>query len=97
MVEKYDACCNGFTCDNAKLRDFIARQLPEQQAKAYSRKIDHAREAVVSDGKGVVLEKDETAAAEQDKTFGRWTALIAFGVICIVGLMIFFVKRRRNG
>ncbi len=97
MVEKYDACCNGFTCDNAKLRDFIARQLPEQQAKAYSRKIDHAREAVVSDGKGVVLEKDETAAAEQDKTFGRRTALIAFGVICIVGLMIFFVKRRRNG
>lgn len=98
LVEKYEACCNGFTCDNAKLRDFIAQKLPEAQAQQYNAKIDHARSADLGDAKGMVLEKEQlTSAVERRSLFGAKTALTAFAVICLLGGMVYLIRRRRNG
>lgn len=98
MVRKHDAGCSGFTCDNAKLRDFIAQKLPAEQAAQYARQIDRAREAVISDTDGgVVLRKEEQRPAQQERTgFGLRTALIVFGAVALFIVLVFVVKRRRR-
>lgn len=101
LVRKYDACCNGFTCDNAKLKSFISGQLPEQQAKEYKAEVDNVRQAELpGDNKGVVLQKERNnLPAEQKAGFtGTRAALIAFAVVCVaIGFVFIVRKRRRNG
>lgn len=99
LVEKYDAGCSGFVCDNAKLRTFIGEQLPAESAKQYEGKIESARnEAVASDSKSVVLKKDksmqtnEPVKPEDMSSFSL--ALISFFWLAVIVLLIFFVRKR---
>lgn len=99
LVEKYDAGCSGFVCDNAKLRTFIGEQLPAESAKQYEGKIESARnEAVAGDSKSVVLKKDksmqtnEPVKPEDMSSFSL--ALISFFWLAVIVLLIFFVRKR---
>lgn len=99
LVEKYDAGCSGFVCDNTKLRTFIGEQLPAESAKQYEGKIESARnEAVAGDSKSVVLKKDksmqtnEPVKPEDMSSFSL--ALISFFWLAVIVLLIFFVRKR---
>lgn len=99
LVEKYDAGCSGFVCDNAKLRTFIGEQLPAESAKQYEGKIESARnEAVAADSKSVVLKKDksmqtnEPVKPEDMSSFSL--ALISFFWLAVIVLLIYFVRKR---
>ncbi len=101
LVEKHDAGCSGFVCDNAKLRAFIGEQLPQQQAELYREKIASARNASAgADTRGVVLEKDKnlpgqpTPEAEKINSFNL--ALLIFGGIAVIGVLAVMLKRRKR-
>ncbi len=99
LVDKYDAGCSGFVCDNVKLKAVIAQQLPQEQQNKYNAKISQAREVQVSGDKGIVLEKEIIQEDPDSKTFNTLhTALIAFGVIAAIIIVLFVIrKRRKNG
>lgn len=99
LVEKYEAGCSGFVCDNAKLHTFIGEQLPAASAKQYQGKIETARnESISGDDKGVVLKKDKSVQAnepvklEDRSSFSL--ALISFFWLIIIFLLIFFIRKR---
>ncbi|MBC8618222.1 cobaltochelatase subunit CobN [Parabacteroides faecis] len=99
LVEKYDAGCSGFVCDNAKLRSFIGEQLPETSAKQYQGKIESARnESISDDGKSVVLKKDKTVQANEpmkpENMSSFSLALISFFWLAVIFLLIFFIRKR---
>ena len=97
LVEKYEASCTGFVCDNAKLRDYIAEKASPESAKSYKKSIAKVRESV-SENKndGVVMKKEELnkqTNQEQTKIESLWIGIAA--LIAFVGL-IFLVRRRRK-
>ncbi len=102
LVTRHEAACSGFTCDNAKLRDFIGRQLTPEQAKSYNASVDRALSAAPSDhtdNNGMVLEKESlNRTAEAENPFrGLGIALGAFGVICAaVAVMLILRKVRQS-
>lgn len=102
MVTEHEAACSGFTCDNAKLRDFIGRQLAPEKAQSYKASVNRAISAAPSDNadnKGMVLEKEQlNGTAETEKPFrGLGIALGAFGVICAaVAVMLVLRKIRKH-
>ncbi|MCC8170422.1 MAG: cobaltochelatase subunit CobN [Parabacteroides sp.] len=100
LVEKYEAGCSGFVCDNAKLRAFIGERLPQQQARQYREKIESARnENAGADANGVVLEKDKSLpaqAAQADVRINSFNlALLIFGCIAAACLLAIVIKRRK--
>lgn len=99
LVEKHDAGCSGFVCDNAKLRTFIGAQLPDGAAARYQEKIAEARnENVAADGKSVVLKKDKSmqpdTAAEAENISSFALALISFCWLAVIFLLVFFIRKR---
>ncbi len=101
LVTRHGAACSGFTCDNAKLRDFIGRQLTPEQAKSYNTSVDRALSAAPSDNadnKGMVLEKERlNRTAEAENPFrGLGIALGAFGVICAAAGGIRIIRKLRK-
>lgn len=100
MVTKHDAACSGFTCDNAKLRDFIGQQLAPEKAQSYKASVDDAISATPSDNTGnksMVLEKEQmNATADAEKPFrGLGIALGAFGLICLAVIVMLVLRRMR--
>lgn len=102
LVEKYGACCNGFTCGNALLRDFVSRNLPEAEQTAYREEVGRALQAVPSDGKGknVVLEKESPRDRMQTREMGSAKMiLLVFAVLAAgasVAAFILIGKRRKK-
>ena len=99
LVEKYDAGCSGFVCDNAKLRTFIGQQLPDASAKQYQGKIESARnESISGDDKGVVLKKDKSVQTNEpvkpENMSSFSLALISFFWLVVIFLLIFFIRKR---
>jgi cobaltochelatase CobN len=97
LVEKYDAGCSGFVCDNMKLQSLISQKLPQEKQSTYRTKISQAREVQSSDNKGIVLEKETLQDSQDSKTFNTLhTALIAFGLIALIIIVLFVVRRRKK-
>jgi cobaltochelatase CobN len=99
LVNKYDAGCSGFVCDNMKLQAVIAQQLSGEQQNKYNATLSKAREVQVSDKKGIVMEQETLQNKPEDtKTNTLYTALIAFAVVAVL-IVVFFIigKRRKNG
>lgn len=99
LVEKYDAGCSGFVCDNAKLRTFIGQQLPDASARQYQGKIESARnESISGDDKGVVLKKDKSVQTNEpvkpENMSSFSLALISFFWLVVIFLLIFFIRKR---
>ena len=101
LVTRHGAACSGFTCDNAKLRDFIGRQLTPEEAETYRTSVDRALSAAPSEGteqQGTVLEKETlNRAADTRRPFGSLgIALGAFGLICAAAGGIRIIRKLRK-
>lgn len=96
VVNEYQPSCSGFVCDNAKLRDFISKNVSKETAAQYSRNIGTIRaENAGSDSDGMVMQKEELNSME--KTTGRINGVIV-GVVVIIALIliVIFIRRRKN-
>ncbi len=98
LVQKHEAGCSGFVCDNAKLQSFISKQVSGTQAQQYQEKISSARnEAVAADEKSVVLKKDksiQTNETESENNNSFKLALMTFFWVVIIVFIIYFVRKR---
>lgn len=99
LVEKYDAGCSGFVCDNAKLRTFIGEQLSPESAKQYQGKVEAVRnESISGDDKGVVLKKDKSVQTNEpvkpENMSSFSLALISFCWLVVIFLLVFFIRKR---
>lgn len=99
LIEKYDAGCSGFVCDNAQLQAFIGKQLPDLQAKQYQAKIASVRhEPVAGDEQSVVLKKEKgrqmKEAADTDDPSSFPLILISFFWLAVLFLLVFFIRKR---
>ncbi|MDL2308461.1 cobaltochelatase subunit CobN [Bacteroidales bacterium OttesenSCG-928-B11] len=96
LVAEFDAGCNGFTCDNPKLKDFIKENVTSQQAEKYEEKIDDALKASVSDQQSQRLKKEPVSGQKENGIGGARSAIIVFIVLSLVIFVIYFVKKRKN-
>lgn len=106
MVVEHEAGCSGFICDNAKLRQFIADNAP-QNAEQYSEAIKDAREVRLDEQsaeKSLVLKKEEQEQenqqqkgraqnSEEDSDFTTLYIILGL-VVLLVGFVIY---RKRRG
>ncbi|MCG8579303.1 MAG: cobaltochelatase subunit CobN [Bacteroidales bacterium] len=99
LLEKHEAGCSGFVCDNAKLRAFISEQLPAEMQQAYSKQIDNVRESKkVASEENMVLRKDEKINPQEQQDLTMHFDMKTVGGIALVLLMlvILFIRRRRK-
>ena len=107
LVRKFGPGCSGFVCNNAKLREFIARNLADQPLKQeYSRQIERVRtpsgsSAQPKDKKeeveGMTLKKQEIIRPEEEKTpVARRTMLILVLALVAIALAAFRFGRKRD-
>jgi cobaltochelatase CobN len=99
LIEKYDAGCSGFVCDNIKLRDFIAEQLPPEQRQNYEAQIKKSLEAPAEASEdSMVLEKEVIREADQSELplIQRLNWGLIIGLILILATIAFLASRRRH-
>ena len=98
MVEKYGACCNGFTCGNALLKDFVAQKLSPQQARQYTAKVREVLQAdpTADNGKSVVLEKERRQDTSDKTVDGARLILMVFAVLAAGAVAAAVVLMRRK-
>jgi len=99
LIEKYDAGCSGFVCNNVKLRDFISQQLPEAQRQNYEQQIKKSLEAPAdADEQSMVLEKEVIREADQSEVplIQRLNWGLILGVLLILATIAFLASRRRH-
>ena len=98
MVEKYGACCNGFTCGNALLKDFVAQKLNPQQARRYASKVREALQTdpTVDNGKSVVLEQERRQDNTDRPVDNARIILIVFAVVAVLAVVFAGVLLRRK-
>lgn len=107
LVQKHQAACSGFVCDNAKLRKYIAEKVAPEQAKTYKESIKKAREVNIDakqSKKSVVLKKEEQATnptqekakatAATQKT--SYTTLYVIGAVFFIGLLWFILRKKQE-
>jgi len=95
FVKEKGAACTEFVCNNGKLEQFIAQQLPQQEQLVYQAAMEAMKNAGAGEGAAVVL-KNRNADAQQTQKLivnGSITALFAVGGIIA---LVYFVKRRRK-
>ncbi|MCT4637567.1 MAG: cobaltochelatase subunit CobN [Bacteroidales bacterium] len=98
LVKDHQAGCSGFVCDNAKLKEFISKNLNNQLKDSYAKEIDNVRNVnkeKASDN--VVLKKEEVQKTpDRDNTslevnFGM--LILFLGVIAVI---LVWLRIRRN-
>jgi len=99
LIEKYDAGCSGFVCDNMKLRDFISERLPENMKQNYDQKIKQAVEAPsVDSADSIVMKREEVVDPLKDQIplieRLNWGMILGFGYVFFT--IIFLASRRRH-
>ncbi|WP_430817813.1 cobaltochelatase subunit CobN [Carboxylicivirga sp. RSCT41] len=99
LVDKHEAGCSGFVCDNAKLRSFISGQLPAEMQQAYSKQIDKVRvsKKEASDD-NMVLKKDEKIDPQEQHDLTMHFDIKTVGIIslAVLVLIILFIRKRRK-
>lgn len=104
-IEASGAGCSGFVCDNAKLREFIAQQLPEKKRESYTAAIKGIRErqklSKEESERAKVLAKEEQSekqAASQAETSETSRSLlwIVIASVAVVALVVVVTSRRRK-
>ena len=99
LIEKYDAGCSGFVCNNTRLRDYIAERLPEAQRQNYEQQIKKSLEAPAeADEQSMVLEKEVIRQAEESEQplIQRLNWGLIIGVLLILATIAFLASRRRH-
>ena len=100
LVNRHGTSGGGFSDNNAKLQDFIAANVSEQQAANYRQRIDEMKEAALTDApaaKGMTLKKSTVDAGnqaqeEENRLSGGWVTGIVLAAFVI--LLIVLKKKR---
>lgn len=104
LVAKHEAGCSGFICDNAMLRDYIAKAAPSRAAN-YQAAISDAREVKLDKqqaDKSVTLKKEaddkQTAVAKAEKKAASegGNAKYILIVLFLCAATVFIVKRNKR-
>lgn len=96
IVNEYQPSCSGFVCDNAKLRDFISKNVSKESALQYNQNIGEIRsENVNSNSDGMVMQKEELN--NTDKVTSHVNGIIV-GVLVVIALVfiVVFIRRRKR-
>ncbi|WNC72147.1 cobaltochelatase subunit CobN [Thalassotalea psychrophila] len=99
LIEKYDAGCTIFVCDNSKLRDFISQRLPEQQRQNYQQQIKKSLEAPSDANEdSMVLEKEVVKKTDESELplIQRLNWGLILGLLLILATIAFLASRRRQ-
>ena len=102
LVDEFGACCNGFTCGNALLKDFVARNLTQEKASQYRSDVRKAlnAEPLPEGQRSVVLEKEQVRNAAGDAVSVDTTrlVLVVFGVMALlaVAISVFVIIKRKR-
>jgi len=98
LMEKHEAACTGFVCDNSKLRAMISEMAQPEQREAYEQKLDAVRQPRVDGGQ---TRPDDAVTLRRDDPFVfdlRGNGGIILGAVLAISLLLlvpFF--RRRSG
>lgn len=98
LVNKYDAACSGFVCDNKRLKQFITSKVEANVAQKYQQQLRKAVEANVGDKNGMVMKKEVTETDTSKTTLGRLSnyAIVVFVLAALVAIAIYVRKRRKQ-
>ena len=97
LVNKYKPSCSGFVCDNAKLQQFIAKNVDSKAAADYSQNIRNIREtSATADKQGMVMKKDQLSQEASQKRHFVSGILVAAGVAVALALLVAIVRKRRK-
>ena len=106
FVGKHEAACSGFVCDNAKLREFISKNVDNSTAAKYNKDISAAREVQLGKAeadKSVVLKKEESISEKKNSATPKPTdsennntmIYIIISIIGVIGIW-FFIRRKQR-
>lgn len=99
LVKEFGSRGAGFSASNAKLQDFIAQKLPQQQATEYRQqlqKMQTASEPVNTDD-AMVLKKEELANGDTaEKTSLNGIIIVSVVLAAFVALLLVIRKRRKG-
>ena len=96
MIEKYGAACSGFVCDNAKLRDFIKSNIPEQNRTQFDAAVSAVRnEQITSDNNRMRLKREEIN--KNTTVSNHIDGIIVSGfVVALFIVVAILLRRKRN-
>ncbi|MBN1187976.1 MAG: cobaltochelatase subunit CobN [Bacteroidales bacterium] len=101
LIRDYEAGCSGFVCDNAKLHDFIEKNISNELKEIYINEINRIiEEAPGAEKNGMILEKevmnvDKVKEIIRDNLSAVITLLITM-LIFVAGIVLGIIKRRRE-
>lgn len=100
ITKRDGAACTEFVCGNTKLHDYVASQLPSEQASDYKDGIRAAREAISagdSGAEGMRLKKNEIEELEQGtKSSINGIAIVSAVLIAFIALLLVLSRKRKN-
>ena len=100
LVRDHEAGCTGFICDNAKLRDMIAKRLPEDLQTAYNDAIDDVRLGVSMEPiEGITLERERDPLEMVTEMLRDNPALLLSlipVVVVLVALVVLGARRKKH-
>lgn len=95
VVNEYKPSCSGFVCDNAKLRDFISKNVSSSNAAQYNQNVSVIRkENVGDDNDGMVMQKEQLNS--MDQTVSHVNGLVVAIVVIVVVIAAIVILKRRN-
>lgn len=97
-VEKFGAGCSSFVCDNAKLRDHIAKELPNEQQKKYEEAIQKVRNLSNAQSKDAQRLKKDELTHENSSVIDQPSKLflpLSIGVVVLL-VIVFIIYRKRK-
>ncbi len=97
IVNEYQPSCSGFVCDNAKLRDFISKNVSKEKASAYNKNIGEIRaENVSSESDGMVMQKEELNSTDRITSHINGIIVSLLVAIALVFIVIFIRRRKKQ-
>ena len=97
LVKEHQAGCSGFVCDNAKLKEFINKNLKPELQKSYNKEIENVRNESKEKSKdNVVLKKEETKKYNEKKdTSIDVNYKLFFSVLGLLALIFIIIRIRK--
>lgn len=99
LVNRHGASGGGFSDNNAKLQDFIAANVSEQQAAAYRQRIDEMKEAALTDApatKGMTLKKSTVDTGNQQQVESHLSGGLVAGVVLVLFIVLLVILKKKR-
>jgi cobaltochelatase CobN len=94
-IENQGASCSGFTCDNHKLKDFIASNISPQAAAQYKTSIDKIRTEQDA-SQGTVLSKENVSGSQAASAPSKNSKIIGLAAALLIILISYIVLKRKK-